>query len=590
MIKKGFRIDDSAVFDRLMVSALDGCHVEFRRHLLGAEGGDDEEEAATIDENKPVNPKLLQRSSRWDDLRQSLQSFLRSTLHLLSEAKEPALLSFVLKSLSHYVPLLTPFPKLAKSYLQSLLKLWSAPLDTSEDYQAVRLKSFLRIRQLAVTQPFPFVEDCLKSSYLSYARRAKFGTAASVHSALPTLTFMGNCVVELYSLDYASSYSHAFVYVRQLALHLRNALQKRTSESLRAVYCWQYVHCLRLWAAVLSAACGSSRGGGGGGAVEAGSTGTGGDDESKLMRSLVYPLTEVVFGTARLVPTARHLPLRLHCVRMLQQVASASETFIPTTSLLLDALDLKELRLKPKKVKAGKSDAVSLAIRLPVTLKLPKETALRTVEQTDACLSELFVLLGREVDLYRYSPAFPEFAVRVVQRLRQFAKETKNGKYRAYARGCIDSCERYSAQAVAARAELMEAPKDVRRLEALKPSGTPSMGERHDVALAKERRLEEAARPKTKKAAGEQQGGKKKKGATKRGGKEEDAEEEEEEDATEQGKKRTRKGKKKKKKAAEVNENDLKNEGALKQKDQVHEGIDWSDDDDRSGDGMDASD
>ena len=36
-----------------------------------------------------------------------------------------------------------------------------------------------------------------KESYLSYARRAKFGTAASVSGSLPTLTFMGNCVVDL---------------------------------------------------------------------------------------------------------------------------------------------------------------------------------------------------------------------------------------------------------------------------------------------------------------------------------------------------------------------------------------------------------
>ena len=96
--------------------------------------------------------------------------------------------------------------------------------------------------------------DKEKDSYLSYARRAEFSSTASVSGLLPTLTFMGNCVVEIYSLDYASSYQHGFVYVRQLALHLRSSLKKCTPKSFRTIYCWQYMHCLSLWSAVLAAA------------------------------------------------------------------------------------------------------------------------------------------------------------------------------------------------------------------------------------------------------------------------------------------------------------------------------------------------
>ena len=62
-------------------------------------------------------------------------------------------------------------------------------------------------------------------------------------------------MVELNSLDYAFSYHHAFVYIRQLVLYLRSALKKSNPKSLRTVYCWKYVHCLRLWLAVLVAAC-----------------------------------------------------------------------------------------------------------------------------------------------------------------------------------------------------------------------------------------------------------------------------------------------------------------------------------------------
>lgn len=434
--KKEFQITSPVVFDRLMSVCLVNCQGEFYYHLLekkdeeesddesAASGSDDNEEKKkeTFDENKPINPSKLSKSPNWSKVGPSMESFFKSTLHLLSEAgKDANLLKFVLTALSKYVPYLTAFPKITKKLLKTCVKLWSAPLDTSEEYNAVRLQAFLRIRQLAITQPYPLIEDCLKMTYLSYAQRSKFGTASNVTSVLPTLTFMGNCIVELYTLDYASAYQHAFIYIRQLALHLRTALMKHTPESLAAVYCWQYIHCLKLWVAVLSASQkksdsldeSTSKLGGGAGK----------DEEANLLRSLVYPLTEIILGVCRLVPTTRYVPLRLHCVRLLQQLAASTESFIPTTSLLLGILDLKEISMKPlnqgggKKKKKKKDDVRGL--RLPLILKLPKENTLRTMEQLDAVLKETFVLLNREVDLYRYSPGFPEFTFTILQRLRK---------------------------------------------------------------------------------------------------------------------------------------------------------------------------
>ena len=45
------------------------------------------------------------------------------------------------------------------------------------------------------------------------------------------------------------------------------------------------------------------------------------------------------------------------------------------------------------------------------------------MEQLDAVLKETFVLLNREVDLYRYSPGFPEFTFTILQRLRKVSGE-----------------------------------------------------------------------------------------------------------------------------------------------------------------------
>ena len=61
-------------------------------------------------------------------------------------------------------------------------------------------------------------------------------------------------------------------------------------------------------------------------------------------------------------------------------------------------------------------------------------------------------------------------------------------------KGTIELFEKYSAFAIAARSTLVDAPKDVRRLEALKPSNVHGMSERYESVVAKERRLEVVTR------------------------------------------------------------------------------------------------
>jgi nucleolar complex protein 2 len=58
-----------------------------------------------------------------------------------------------------------------------------------------------------------------------YVRNARFINDQS----MPVVTFMGNCVVELCAVDLQAAYQHAFVYVRQLAMALRNAMVSKCS-------------------------------------------------------------------------------------------------------------------------------------------------------------------------------------------------------------------------------------------------------------------------------------------------------------------------------------------------------------------------
>lgn len=127
------------------------------------------------------------------------------------------------------IPFFAPFPKLALKFLKGLLKIWA----TSEE--DARIDAFLRIRELAVTMPTKdnLLESALRGIYLSYVRNSGFVSAQS----LPTILFMAHSVVELFSLEPVSSYQYAFIYIRQLAIHLRNAITSKTKDAHKG-YCY----------------------------------------------------------------------------------------------------------------------------------------------------------------------------------------------------------------------------------------------------------------------------------------------------------------------------------------------------------------
>ena len=68
--------------------------------------------------------------------------------------------------------------------------------------------------------PFLFGSQQL---YMNFVKNVKFTSP----STKPLIAFMQNSLVEMFSVDHHVTYQHAFVYIRQLAIHLRNGIVQK---------------------------------------------------------------------------------------------------------------------------------------------------------------------------------------------------------------------------------------------------------------------------------------------------------------------------------------------------------------------------
>ncbi|KAG7377884.1 Nucleolar complex protein 2 [Phytophthora pseudosyringae] len=420
-----FDVQSSAVYNRLMVNVFRKTH-ETLTALVALESSSEEDAKFKIDDRK------------WKKYALVIRRFFSCACYLLEQTTGQDIQTFVLRELVHYIPFVVPCPKTSRRMLKALLKLWAKSLDAN-----VCMLAFVRIRDMALAVPFPFLELCLKGIYVTYMRNTKFTNEVT----LPHHILMGNCVVELFGLDLSSSYQHAFVYIRELAIAVRKTITSPGPDSFKSVLNWQFFNQLRVWTAVVCAYPAENQ-----------------------LRALVYPLSQLLLAVVRLSSTLRFAPLRFHCVKLLQQLALATNSFIPTSPALLEVLQLEPFRSSYKSsggkkgAKAAKGSNPTTEVDLELCVKLSK-TALDAKRVHDQVIVRLFELLQRECEVYKFNVAFPELAVPLQLTLNKFMHACAVPKWKAQARGLSDSITKRADWIRSKRSGLDLSPKDTVQLD-----------------------------------------------------------------------------------------------------------------------------
>jgi len=90
------------------------------------------------------------------------------------------------------------------------------------------------------------------------------------------------------------------------------------------------------------------------------------NNKEKLIQQLVHPLTEVIVGTIRLIPTARYYPLRFHCIRLLVKLSELTTVFTPVLPFLLEMFEMTDFN-KRHKTASLKAQYINFDTQLKLT-------------------------------------------------------------------------------------------------------------------------------------------------------------------------------------------------------------------------------
>ncbi|KAH8831083.1 Noc2-domain-containing protein [Flagelloscypha sp. PMI_526] len=366
-----WRIDSSEIYDKVLTTAFRYTPVVLSHHVP----------YKTLPSGKLKPPA---QTPKFKALQKLILSYFNNAIFLLGQMTDADMLKTAISELSKTLPYVMSSRKSIKAYTKRCLDLWSSADDT------VRMSAFLALRKLASSSEAD-ADYVMKQSYMTLVKCFK---ATNAHT-LPAITFMKNSASEIYALPGGGAYQHAFGYIRQLAIHLRNSMKVKTKESFKMVYNWQFAHSVDFWCLVLA------RGKGEG-----------------VLKPLVYPLIQVSLGAIRLITNSRSYPFHLHVLRSLLHLTSHTPTYISLAPILVPIIT-NIVTTKPKPSTLKPLD-LELHIRAPQQYLKTKVYHETLIEESTFLLASWLASPPVHSNL-----AFPELCIPVATSLRKALKSSK---------------------------------------------------------------------------------------------------------------------------------------------------------------------
>ncbi|XP_052823588.1 nucleolar complex protein 2 homolog [Octopus bimaculoides] len=328
------------------------------------------------------------KSSKWKTVSADVKVYLSSLVKMLKNISETSMIDILLKHVHKMAIYFSMSNRLSKDLVEHLITVWGSAEDTT------RILAFLCINKLIIMRDNSILELCLKRMYAEYVSNCKFTSP----TLLPNITFMQRSLVEILKIDEKVTYQHAFVYIHQQAIHLRNALTLKKKDLCQTVYNWQYIRCLELWSTLVSSS-----------------------PQITVLENLIYPLIEVITGVIKLVLSVRFYPLHFHCIAMLNKISASTSKFIPTLPFILETLEYLDLNKKCSKVALK-------PICFTYVLKMTKS---QVQEKTfkDTVIEQVYEHMLTCLNIVSHSISFPELVFPAQIQIKDVLKNCKVPNY-----------------------------------------------------------------------------------------------------------------------------------------------------------------
>ncbi|KAL8967329.1 MAG: hypothetical protein Q9183_002970, partial [Haloplaca sp. 2 TL-2023] len=376
-----YSISSPEVYHQLLMLALDHVPTVLNHHL-------------PVKESATGKLRVAMDSKKFRTLTPLLQTHSAAVIHLLENLSDAPTTKRTLNALLPLLPYLLSYKKVLKSLAQCTVNIWS---DTSMT-DPTRITAFLVIRRLAVLSDTSIRTALLKTTYQGLVKGSRVTNAHTI----PAINLMKNSAAELWGIDRDTGYATGFVYIRQLAVHLRSSITQPTKDSYKQIYNWQYIHSLDFWSRVIATHCSPTL-----------------DPSLKVssdssLHPLLYPLVQITLGALRLIPTPTYYPLRFQLTRSLLRLSRATTTYIPLAPSLLEVFQSAEMT-KPPKPSTLKSLDFGIILRVP-------KPYLKTRTYQDGLGEQLVELMAEFFGIWAKHIAFPELMLPPVVHLKRWLK------------------------------------------------------------------------------------------------------------------------------------------------------------------------